>query len=76
MTQLVEALKALGLNGQVELGGRWVALDGQRCKVYIVEERWGNAYFAWCDEPQNRTVEYYSDPITAIKRGLERAAAH
>ena len=74
MTHLVEALQALGLNGSVDLDGRWVVLDGKRCKVYVVEGRFGSVYLTWCDEPSQRTVQYYSDSFTAIKRGLERAA--
>jgi hypothetical protein len=74
MTQLVETLRALELHGKVELNGRWVTLDGERCAVYVVEERGGTGYYSWCADAQARTVEWYRDPVTAIERGLRRAA--
>ncbi len=50
MTRLIEAIKDLGLTGQVELDDRWVVFEGERCKVYIIEGRWGTGYFTWCDD--------------------------
>ena len=75
MARLVEALHALGLQGEVELSGRWVKLDGERCPVYVVEGAWGAGYYTWCDDPQDRSVELYHDPVEAIQAGLRRAAA-
>lgn len=74
MTRLVEALNALGLDGKVELNGRWVTVQGERCLVYVVEELTGTGYFTWCGDAQDRTVEYYHDPHSAIQAGLKRAA--
>ncbi len=76
MTRLVDALHALGLDGEVTLSGRWVKLDGEHCPVYVVEAAWGAGYFTWCDDPQARTVEFYRDPVEAIQAGLRRAAKH
>lgn len=74
MTRLVETLRARRLHGKIELSGRWVTLDGERCAVYVVEERDGAGYYSWCADEQARTVERYRDPVTAIERGLRRAA--
>ena len=74
MTRLVETLRALGLQGKVELSGRWVTLAGERCPVYVVEDRWGTGYYSWCGDEQARTVEFFRDPATAIEMGLRRAA--
>ncbi len=73
MTQLVDALNELGLEGEYSLEGRMVKLQGERCAVYVVEAGWGMSYYTWCDDPQGRAVEYYSDPVAAIRAGLQRA---
>ena len=73
--RLVEALQTLGLQGELSLGGRWVTLRGERCAVYVVEAAWGTHYYTWCDDPAERTVQSYLDPIQAIQAGLRRAAA-
>ena len=74
MTQLVLALQALGAHGEIALAGRWVALHGPRCMVYVAEMSWGSAYWTWCDHPTERAVEVYDDPAAAIRAGLRRAA--
>ena len=74
MTELLAALHALNLDGEVDLAGRWVKLQGTRCAVYLVAAAWGKCYFTWCDDPQARVVEAYSDPIEAVQAGLQRAA--
>ena len=74
MTRLVEALNALGLQGEIALSGRWIRLEGECCPVYVIEEAWGTGYYTWCDDPRARTVEFYRDPATAIQVGLRRAA--
>jgi hypothetical protein len=76
MTRLVEALRALNLDGEVELGGRWVKLDGGRCAVYVIEGALESGFYTWCSDPAERTVEFYRDPIEAIQAGLRRAAKH
>ncbi|HYN88783.1 MAG TPA: hypothetical protein VER55_09645 [Ardenticatenaceae bacterium] len=75
MTRLVEALQELGLYGHVTQGGRWVELQGERCLVYVVEARSENGYYSWCGCDGQRTVEFYRDPIEAIRAGLQRARA-
>jgi hypothetical protein len=74
MTPLIEALQALNVHGEVELSGRWVKLQGERCLVYVVEGAWGAGYYTWCADPQARTVEFYRTPVEAIQAGLRRAA--
>ncbi len=72
--RLVEALHELGLHGEVQLSGRWAKLDGERCTVYVVEAAWGVGYYTWCDDPLDRKVEVYHDPVEAIQAALRRAA--
>ena len=74
MTQLVEALQQLGLQGEISLSGRWVKLDGEVCGVYVVEAVSGTRFYTWCDDPQERAVELYHEPEEAIKAGLRRAS--
>lgn len=74
MTHLMTALVALGLSGEIALAGRLVALQGARCLLYVAEVDAGSTYLIWCDHPQERGVEAYDDPITAIEAGLRRAA--
>jgi hypothetical protein len=74
MTYLVAALDAaLGLEGEIALGGRWVKLQNERCAVYVVEAR-RDGYYTWCGDPAARTVAFYLDPTEAIQAGLRRAA--
>ena len=73
MTQLVEALDALHLEGELSLADRWVKLQGQRCWVYVAAAK-GGGYFTWCDDAQERAITFYHDPIDAIQAGLRRAA--
>ena len=74
MTRLVDALRELGLPGEIANAGRWVTLTGERCRVHVVETPRGDGYFTWCDDPAARTVEHYTDPVQAITTGLRRAA--
>ncbi len=74
MTRLVEALRARGLAAEVSLAGRWVTLRGERCAVYLFETLSADGYLTWCDDPDNRTVEYYRSPDEAIQAGLQRAS--
>lgn len=73
--RLVDALRGLGLEGDVQQQGRWITLQGERCHVYVIEADWGTGYATWCDAPGQRTVEWYDDPAQAIVAGLRRAAA-
>jgi len=72
--RLVDALQIMGLDAEISLAGRWISLQGERSRVYIVEGSWGREYFTWCDDEQARAVECYAHPITAIREGLRRAA--
>ena len=73
MTQLIEALHAMGLDGEIALADRWVKFQGERCAVYVVERAWGGGYYTWCEDRQERAVEFYLDPIMAIQAGQRRA---
>lgn len=74
-TGLIKALRTLGLDGELEVSGRWVKLRGERCAVYVAEPAWpGGYYTTWCDEPGDQAVWYYLDPLEAIWAGLRRAA--
>ncbi len=72
VTPLADALRDLGLNGHISLGGRWLTLAGDRCRVFVVESPRGG-YFTWCDDPDERTVLFLRDARTAIECGLGRA---
>lgn len=71
----MDALRTLGMDGEIALGGRWVTLRGERFPVYVIETTTGE-YFTWCDDPAERTVKAYSDPRAAILAGLKRADRH
>jgi hypothetical protein len=74
MTQLIDTLHALGLKGEIALGGRWVTLHAECSLIYVVEASWGGGYYTWLGDPRDRVVEYYHDPVQAIQAGLRRAA--
>jgi hypothetical protein len=74
MTRLVCALEQLGLEGDIDLAGRWVKLRGARCAVFVAEADWGAGAYVWCDDPVDRALQYYDDPVAAIQAGLRRAA--
>lgn len=72
--RLVDALKELRLDAEMAMEGRWVQIQGERCSVYVVEMARRRGFFTWCDDPDERAVEYHSDPFDAIHSGLRRAA--
>ena len=74
MTRLVEALDSLGLAAEVELNGRWIRITGDRGTVFVTSSAWGDSYYTWCDIPDQRTVQRFSDPVEAIRVGLRRAS--
>jgi hypothetical protein len=74
MAALVAALQFLGITAEVELGGRWVALHGERGTAYVIEAGWGSSFYVWSDLPEERAVARYADPVTALQEGLRRAA--
>ena len=74
MTRLVAALRSLGLEGEMACGGTWVILRGERCLAYVVEAGEGPLYLTWCDDPRERTVEVYGDPVAALLAGRRRIA--
>lgn len=73
MTRLVTAVRALGLEGDISLSGRWVKLHGERCLVHVIEATWNGGYYTWCDDPKERAIQHYLDPIEALQAGLLRA---
>jgi hypothetical protein len=75
MTRLTDALDSLGLAAEIALAGRWAQLQGEVCAVFVAEAPWGAGFYTWCDHPRERDVEYYVNPIAAIRAGLERASA-
>jgi hypothetical protein len=76
MTALVDALAALGLEGTISLSGRWLVLNEDGTRVFVVEASRGGGYYSWCEDPAERVVEYYPDASAAILAGLRRAGRH
>jgi hypothetical protein len=74
MMRLIAALRALSLEGEIACGGTWVTLRGERCLAYVVEAGEGPLYLTWCDDPRERTVEVYGDPVAALLAGRRRIA--
>ncbi len=74
MTRLTEALQRLGVEGEINLSGRWVKVQGGRFPVYVAEAAWNAGYYTWCDDSEERVVEFYLNPTEAIRAGLQRAA--
>lgn len=75
MSQLRTALHELGIVAEIELGGRWVRLQGDRGAVYVIEGVWGGDFFTWCDIPEERSIERHPTAVAAILAGLRRAGA-
>lgn len=73
MTRLVEALQALGVEGEILLSGRWVKIRGERCSVYVAEIARNQQYCSWCDDPEAREARFYNDPTEAIEAGIQRS---
>ncbi len=73
MTHLVDALRILSVHSQVTLAGRWARIEDERCRVHVVDSPWQGSYHGWCDDPAERMVERYANPIEAICDGLRRA---
>ncbi len=74
MSRLFEALHALGLGGQVDSFGHWVKVRGESCPVYVFEASRRSGYYTWCDDPSERTIEFYQDASDAIRAGLRLSA--
>ncbi len=74
MSRLVNALQSLELDATVELGGRWITLEGEGCRVYVVQGTADDGFYTWCDAPGVRSVEFFRDPVQAIVTGLQRGA--
>ena len=72
MAALLTAVDQLGLTADVELGGRWVAIRGERGTAFIIEAGWGASFYVWCDIPEERAVARYTDAVTAVQEGLRR----
>ena len=74
MHRLQEAVRSLGLEAESALSGQWVKLQGEQCRVHVVEVGWGIYYNTWCEAPGDPSVHVYCDPVEAIEAGLRRAA--
>jgi hypothetical protein len=40
----------------------------------VVEAGEDHLYLTWCDDPRERTVEVYRDPVAALQAGGRRSA--
>ncbi|MDP9368623.1 MAG: hypothetical protein M3Q03_10175 [Chloroflexota bacterium] len=76
MTRLVDAMRALGLDGEIDDEGRWIRLLGERGVVHVLTTPEDDAYYVWCDDPDEQVVAHHDDPGVAILEGLRRAARH
>lgn len=72
--RLVDALRELRLEAEMAMEGRWVRIQGKRCSVYVVEMARQRGFFTWCDDPDERAIEFHEDALDAIRSGLRRAA--
>jgi hypothetical protein len=75
MTRLVETMRELGIDGEIEMSGSWVRIQGERCRAYVAEVARGG-YYTWCDDRHNRSIRYYRTPSDAIRAAIERASSH
>lgn len=73
MTELIKALRLLGLQSEVSFSGRWAKVEGAHCAFFVAEATNGG-YYCWCDDPSARTVQFHQHPVEAIHAGMERAA--
>ncbi len=74
MIQLVAAMHACGLVGDVSPGNGWVKFHGQQCAVYVAVASIGIGYYTWCDDPGPHAVEVYDEPGAAIQAGIRRSS--
>lgn len=73
MTELVDALLALGLPSEISLAGRWARLEGGHCAIFVVAASRGG-YYTWCDDPAARSIQFHRTAHEAIQAGRDRAA--
>lgn len=73
LMRLIDALHHLDLDAEILMDGRWARLEGKCCCVSVVEMSRHYGFFTWCDNPAERSVEYYPDALDAILSGLRRA---
>jgi hypothetical protein len=71
--RLVDALDELELDAELVMEGRWARIRGERCPVYVIEMSRHRGFFTWCDDPDERSLEYHADPLEAVRSGLRRA---
>ena len=74
--RLLDALQELQLDAEMAMDDRWVRIQGERCSVYVVEMARHRGFFTWCDDPDERAIEFHEDAFGAIRSGLRRAARH
>lgn len=70
---LIDALDRLGLHAEILMNGRWARIEGERCPIYVVEMSRHRGFFTWCDDADERSVEYYLNPLDAILSRMRRA---
>ena len=82
MTRLVEAMQAMGLEGESGSSGRWIRFPSGHGSACVVEVAWGTGYYAFFDdpdagaahaEPPADAAEVFLDPVSAIESCLPRA---
>jgi hypothetical protein len=84
MTRLVDAMQAMGLEGEAGSSGRWIRFPSGRGSACVVEVAWGMGYYAFHDdlstgtvrdEPPADAAEIFLDPVSAIESCLPRAVS-
>jgi len=72
VSRLLEAARELGLEVDVALSGSWVTLEGKRGRAYVAETPRRDTFLTWCDDPADRVVEQFDDPVEAINAAARR----
>ena len=68
-----DALQELQLDAEMSMKGRWARIQKERCSVYVVEMTRHRGFLTWCDNPDERVVEFHENALDAIQSGLQRA---
>ena len=72
VSRLLEAARELGIEVDVALSGSWVTLEGKRGRAYVAETQRRDIFLTWCDDPADRVVEQFDDPVEAINAAARR----
>lgn len=73
MTDLVDVMRAMGLDGETSPSGRWIRLSGSRGPIYVMQAARGRGYVVWHESPPARRPEIYLDPEEAVRAALRLA---